>query len=196
MQTLFGVDYSWARPDPRCLRGFGVAFALRYLSIDPGKRLAWLELERLLGAGVAVGLVGQERHNTLAEFTPEAGYADAVRYREQAATLGARRAAPIHFPIDFDATEAELRDVIVHYANAYRDGLAGQYAAGVYGSKRVVSFALDNWPGVPFAWQTYAWSGGAVEPRAQLYQFLNGQSVCGAAVDFDVCRDPRSLAWA
>jgi hypothetical protein len=45
-------------------------------------------------------------------------------------------------------------------------------------------------------WQTYAWSGGRLDPAADLYQWHNGQKFGGAAVDFDRIIHARALgAW-
>jgi hypothetical protein len=38
---------------------------------------------------------------------------------------------------------------------------------------------------VAFGWQTYAWSHGHWDPRAQLQQYRNDQFIGGVSVDFD-----------
>jgi hypothetical protein len=45
-------------------------------------------------------------------------------------------------------------------------------------------------------WQTYAWSNGRLSAQADLYQYLNGQQMAGAQVDFDRIIHPDQLgAW-
>ena len=38
---------------------------------------------------------------------------------------------------------------------------------------------------VSFGWQTYAWSGGQWDNRAQIQQYRNDKLVGGVSVDFD-----------
>lgn len=89
--------------------------------------------------------------------------------------------APVYFAIDTDTTD------YLGVAN-YLDGtrsVIGLPRNGVYGSYEVVSHALNVGGLVTYAWQTYAWSGGALDPRVNLYQHLNGQTLAGHTVDLD-----------
>jgi hypothetical protein len=58
----------------------------------------------------------------------------------------------------------------------------------VYGSASIVDglrkARLCRW-----GWQTYAWSGGRLSTRAQLYQYSNGHTLAGVSCDYN-----RSLA--
>jgi hypothetical protein len=47
-----------------------------------------------------------------------------------------------------------------------------------------------------FAWQTYAWSGGQWDSRAQLRQTRNDVTVGGAACDSDVSMAPATVTTA
>lgn len=178
--TLTGVDYSFSRPSPRQLAKGGYRFAFRYLSHDPGKNITERELLSLSRAGVAVGLVwelGGERVLGGAQ----AGERDAREAKAQAAALG-MSAEPIFFAVDFDVTPAQkLR--MGEYFRAVEKVL-GHERTGCYGGfyavRYLVGKKLCRW-----FWQTAAWSGGRVHPRADFYQYRNGATVAGGQVDLN-----------
>jgi hypothetical protein len=94
--------------------------------------------------------------------------------------------------VDYDASEDDLDGRITEYFNGVWDIFGGKYTIGVYGSFRVCEHAKGHWPGVPFRWQTRAWSGGAFSSGAHLYQ--DGyEEVCGVQCDVnDAYENP---AW-
>jgi Rv2525c-like, glycoside hydrolase-like domain len=178
----FGVDYSSGNADPAKLKAAGVSFVCRYLS-TPGnpKNLTLAEAKRLRAGGLAIVTVFETtRGRALAGRA--AGVSDAHSAESQALACGMPPGSPLYFAVDFDATPGQQLQI-----NAYLGGAAsvlGWQRVGIYGGYWPVKRALDA--GVcKYGWQTYAWSGGQWDPRAQLQQFRNGQRLAGLEVDFD-----------
>jgi len=176
-----GCDYSFARPSPASLVSLGYKFAARYLSGDPGggKDLTSSEASSLTAAGLDIVLVW-ETTGTDATNGYNQGVSDATGAKNEAAAVGQPSTRPIYFAIDFDATSADAASI-----NAYFQGVAsviGLSRTGVYGGYYIVN-ELFNAGRVTFAWQTYAWSGGSWDSRAQLRQTQNG--VDGDQLDDD-----------
>ena len=70
--------------------------------------------------------------------------------------------------------------------NSYFDGVAsviGRSRTGAYGGYHVIKELFDNGK-ITWGWQTYAWSNGLWDKRAQLRQVLNG--IDGGDVDKDL----------
>jgi Domain of unknown function (DUF1906) len=173
-----GVDYSYDRPDPAALVAAGKRFACRYLSDNPSKNLTRAEAD----AGAAAGLwwvVVWEEHGGGLTTPPAESAAESIR---QAQALGIPAGRPIYAAIDWDAQPAEFDDIEI-WLRGYAAAL-GPFVAGMYGSEQVCAAMLDR--GVlSWAWQTYAWSGSALDPRAQLYQYSNNVQCAGANVDLN-----------
>jgi hypothetical protein len=176
-----GVDYSYARPSPAGIRGAGYTFAVRYLSHDPSKNISAGEAKALIGAGVdVVSNWESTADSTLGGYN--AGVSDAQAATAQAAAAGSPEGRPIYFSIDFDATPGQQATI-----DAYMDGAAsviGRGRVGAYGGYWVVKRLFDDGK-IAFGWQTYAWSGGNWDPRAQLRQVHNDVSVAGGDCDID-----------
>lgn len=89
---------------------------------------------------------------------------------------------PIFFAVDFDASSGQEAAI-----STYLDGAAsvlGKAGTGVYGGYTVVKHALDG-DHCRWAWQTYAWSGGKWDTRAQLQQYSNDHVIGGVGLDYD-----------
>lgn len=173
------LDYSFARPDPANIKNQGFEGVLRYLSPNAGKNLTAGERDALRAAGLGIGLVWEWYANRAVEGRA-AGLADGKAAMDQANALGFPQYLPIYFAVDWDATP-EQQGPINDYFTGVRDAMAGRKVgvyAGFYPLKRLFDAQL-----VQYGWQTYAWSGGQWDPRAQLRQTLNGQ--WGRSVDFD-----------
>jgi hypothetical protein len=177
-----GVDYAWAspKPSPDCLRQAGADFIMRYFSHDPAKDLTQAELDAAVAAGLTVGVVWETTSSRM--LSGHAGGMDDARDADLMAVHLGMTGIPLYFACDFDATEAEQPLI-----DAYMDGVisiigkarAGMYA-GYYPLKRAWDAGKLSW-----GWQTYAWSGGLWDPRAQLRQVQNGVTVCGTPADWD-----------
>lgn len=179
-----GVDYSWARPGSGALRNAGKKFVWRYLYADGqgGKGLDKSELDELTAGGLDV-VVGYEAGASRALDGRQAGIDDAHAALAQLAALGLPN-MPIYLATDFDAPDysagndprQDLGPIADYYdgARSVLGNMTGGYGS-YYVIKRLFDAGLINW-----GFQTYAWSGGQWDPRAQLQQYLNGQNINGA----------------
>lgn len=187
-----GVDYAWGRPSIGSLHAGGYAFAARYLSWDTtGKNLSHSEAEDLRSHGVDVVVVW-ESGATNALGGHSQGVADAKEAEKQAKECGQPDGRPIYFAVDFDASSGEEGAI-----GSYFDGVAsvlGRDRTGVYGGYYVVKHLFDTGK-VHYAWQTYAWSAGQWDKRAQLRQVLNDISVGGVDSDLDHAVAPDYGQW-
>ncbi|MFI1096611.1 glycoside hydrolase domain-containing protein [Streptomyces sp. NPDC020917] len=181
-----GVDYSWGRPRPGVTAGQGYRFACRYLSYDTtGKNLSASEAQALIAAGLDIVCVWETSASEAL-----GGYAVGAQSARDAQSLavscGMPAGRPIYFAVDFDATPGQQAVL-----DAYFDGVAsvlGRGRTGAYGGYYPIQRLFDDGK-ITWGWQTYAWSGGQWEPRAQLRQVQNGITVDGADCD-------RDEAWA
>lgn len=187
---MFGIDATGTHNAAQ-LSAAGVKFVARYLSQDPAKNLTHAELQGLRAAGINIVTVWETQANRALQAFP-AGAADAKAAQAQLSALGAPRNAPVFFAVDFDATPGDQTLI-----NAYFRGAAsvlGLKRVGVYGGywplKRLFDAGL-----VKFGWQTYAWSGGNWDKRAQLRQYKNSQTLAGLSVDFDMAMVANYGQW-
>ncbi|MUN36113.1 glycoside hydrolase domain-containing protein [Actinomadura litoris] len=190
--AVFGVDYAWGRPGADALRNAGVKFVCRYLSHDKtGKNLTRPEAEELSDAGLWLVVVWESTASR-ALGGREAGEADARAAAEQAAALDMPDDRPVYFAVDFDATSDQQDEI-----NAYLDGAAsvlGRDRVGVYAGHGPVGRAFDAGK-ITYGWQTYAWSGGRWDARAQLQQYSNDHEINGVGVDYDRAMDHDYGQW-
>ena len=178
-----GMDYSWHRPGGAAIAAAGFEFVVRYVPYpgDGGKGLEAPELADLRANGLAVCLVWETTAGRALDGY-EAGRFDATMSHTSAARLGFPADRPIYFAVDFDAQPTQYAAI-----DAYLRGCAdviGIDRVGVYGSFDVVRHC-DQFGTARWLWQTYAWSGGRVYPANDLYQYLNGQTLNGGAVDYN-----------
>lgn len=183
------LDYSFARPDPAEIKAQGFTGVMRYLSPNAGKNLDAGERDALRAQGLSIGLVWEWYANRANEGR-DAGIADARSAAAQAGALGFPAYLPIYFAVDWDATEQEQGNI-----NAYFDGIRSVFSgrklgvyAGYWPLKRLFDAQLVN-----YGWQTYAWSGGNWDSRAQMRQTLNGQ--WNGQVDFDETESDDAGLW-
>jgi hypothetical protein len=159
------------------LQANGVQFVCRYLSDGLPKDITKQELDSLLGAGIAVVLNWETNGQTPSSAQ---GAADARAAQQEAATLGLGDAV-IYFSADFDPTDKT--DEI----NAYMTGVAsvlGKERTGLYSGYAGIQAYFDAGIG-DYGWQTYAWSSGQWDTRAQLQQWNNSVVWDGTQVDQD-----------
>src|SRR5436190_21133559 len=97
-----GVDYSYSRPDPACMKRNGVTLALRYTSIgSSGRNLSRGEAHRLLAAGLDVAIVFQESKGHMLGGAA-AGRAAAKASLAMARAAGAPAGIVHYFALDVD----------------------------------------------------------------------------------------------
>lgn len=177
-----GVDYSWDRPSPQGLRDAGYTFAVRYLSYSTtGKNVTAPEASALIAAGLDVVANWEFGASDVLEGR-DRGASDAAEALRQAVEVGVPGDRPIYFAVDFDAS-ADQQPVI----DAYFDGVAsvlGVARTGAYAGFGPLQRLFDGGK-IAFGWQTYAWSGGRWDPRAQLRQVRNSVVIAGGECDID-----------
>jgi hypothetical protein len=177
----FGIDYAWTHPSPGAIKAAGYDFACRYLSRDTAKNLTADEARALTAEGISV-VANWEMAAQAALKGKAQGIADAKDALAQAEAAGMPDHRPIYFSVDFDASEAQQAAI-----NDYFDGVASVLTlgrTGGYGGYWPLS-RLFNAKKITWGWQTYAWSGGHWDGRAQLRQIQNGIKVAGVDCDRD-----------
>jgi hypothetical protein len=187
-----GLDEAWDRATPQQLLAYGARFVCRYLGEDvTGKNLTYAEARVLSSFGI--GIVSNYEYNPGAA---KRGFAEGQRVARladaQHRACGGPGDRPIYFSVDFDASSADLPAIGQYFAGIA--SVIGVQRTGAYGEFQVIKFLFDvgaiNW-----GWQTYAWSNGAWDPRAQLRQVLNGIHVAGHDMDRDEAQVADVGAW-
>lgn len=181
--SLPGMDYSFSRPDPKKIFDAGFRHVGRYLWSEKqsngstNKGLSKAEYDALVAAGLKVWLIYEEDgEELLGGF--DAGVRVAKAAEDYRKKLGLGN-LPIYFNVDFDAQASQL-DAILKAL----DGIAsviGLDRTGLYAGYGPIKAAFDA-NKIKWGFQTYAWSGGKWDTRAQLQQWSNGQ--WGDSVDF------------
>jgi glycoside hydrolase-like protein len=192
---MLGVDYSYDHPTVAELKAAGVTFVFRYISSDPandgnGKNLLPAETQALLAAGIAIGVVVEEHKQRMKEGRAK-GVADA-QHADQTVTALGMAGIPVYFAADWDVSSTEQAAV-----NAYLDGAAsviGLNRVGIYGGINPLKGALDAGKAT-YAWQTYAWSAGQWEPRANVRQVQNSVALGSGTVDKDESQQTDFGQW-
>jgi hypothetical protein len=199
--TTTGVDEAWARAPISVLNASGYRFVVRYLSYDTtGKNLSLAEAQALSAAGLAV-VSNWEYAAQAARNGHAQGIRDATEAARQHTADGGPPDRPIYFSVDYDVPDyapnagdpAAKLGPIADYFRAVAS-VIGPSRVGAYGGywpiKRLFDAGLIRW-----GWQTYAWSGGQWDSRAQLRQVQNGVTVGGADVDIDKAQIPDFGQW-
>jgi len=181
-----GIDYSYGSGlSAAAMKNAGKHFVCRYLATLPNSKcINKAEASNLLHAGLSVVLVWETTADRCLSGRG-GGQADAREADRQARGLG-MTGIPLYFACDIDSTPGQQAAI-----NGYLDGCAsviGHNRTGLYGGYWPVSRAFSAGK-IRFGWQTYAWSGGNLDKRAQLYQYRNGVKLGPADVDLD-----RSMA--
>jgi hypothetical protein len=181
------ADYSFTRPSFAALKAAGVVGVSRYLcwvnTNTYGKIIFKPEYDGLLAAGIDVILNWEfDAQDELGGAS--SGSIQATEAVRQAKLLGYPAGATIYFSGDFDETPGEASTVAAYFQAAAPIVHAAGYRIGVYGDYYVVGRLFDA-KLIDDAWQTYAWSGGQWDPRANMRQTLNGVSIGGQDADLD-----------
>lgn len=167
-------DLSWARPGGAALKAAGFTGVMRYFSNDTGKNLSHDELVDYLNNGLDVGAVW-ESTQTRGLSGAAGGDADGKQALAEAEAVG--YTGKLYAAFDFDANDAQ-KPILAAYQDAFNAATGRSRAA--YGGYWVIKYLFDNGH-IDYGWQTLAWSGGQVDPRAQLYQ--DGQNEFNGQVD-------------
>lgn len=183
--AIEGVDYAWGRPNPAVLAGMGKKFACRYLSWLPnGKVMTADEVRALAAAGIAVvsnwEYYGDWDHDYSGGYTK--GRQHAIEADRQHRAYGGPPDRPIYFSTDFAPTADQMPTVGEYYRGVASE--IGIARTGAYGGIGTVRYLFDR-DLIKWGWQTYAWSGGAWDGRAQIQQYRNGVWIDGVDCDLD-----------
>lgn len=199
-----GIDQSWGQTDPKSALAAGVRLVSMYLSWDPSKNLtlarglAYLRV----GIGLLFNWESQAGAPLKGAAQGKADATEAVRLTKlllgqfAAAGFKPNRRIIIYFSCDRDVTPAQYAVIAAYYRAAKAVCAAAGFGIGVYGEAALVSYLHQQ--GITDAeWQTYAWSGGVLSPDADFFQYLNGQTLGGASVDFDriIHADQLGALW-
>lgn len=159
MAEILWADYSWARPDVGKYEG-----VMRYLHANRGTRpdLTGAEVNDLHRQGKPIGLIWQADKGGAGEGK-QRGADDAQRANREADKLGAPATAAIFYTVDSGSLSPA--DVAPYFAGVR--SVPGR-PVGIYGSADIVDWAHDV--GIPWRWQTLAWSRGVISKHAHLYQ--------------------------
>jgi hypothetical protein len=181
---LPGVDEDWDRATPQQLVNLGVAFVVRYCSYDhTGKNLTASEANVLASAGLWIVTVWEYDPDAPLNGYPQ-GVKDATAYIDQMRPLGQPSGSVAYMALDRDFPP-DRYPIIGRYLQGADSVLwrAG-YRTGAYCKYDLGRWLLDRGI-VKWVWQTYAWSGGKWDPRAQIRQVANGVNLGGHHVDKD-----------
>lgn len=162
-----GVDFAFGAPSASFMHSHGWSFGASYLSTDPGKNWQLGQFRSLQRGGIA-GVAVWETSAERALGGCGAGRADARSAWAEAKPFGFR---VIYFAVDFELQGSHAGTVKSYFRCAAQVG--GANKTGVYGGIFTMEVVLDSGT-VHYGWQTYAWSGGRWDGKAQLQQFLNG----------------------
>jgi hypothetical protein len=161
--------------------GRAVTFVCRYLSHSAGKNLTRKEADTLTAGGIWMAVVWETTADR-ALSGKAGGIADAKEALRQATVCGMPDDRPIYFAVDWDASASQqsaINQYLIGCASVLGVDRVGLYAG--YGPiTRAFSAGVIAW-----GWQTYAWSGGELSTKAQLYQYSNGHTVGGIGCDYN-----------
>lgn len=179
-----GYD-SGTRLDAHAVVADGGSFVIRYLSRGSWTQVSADEIAEYVGAGLKVGLVF-ETTETRALGGYAAGKSDAEYVLASLVSLGLPRNMEVFFSVDSDVDPVSVDPYFQGVHDTYADG-------GVYGSYRVV-MQIENEFGVA-GWQTAAWSNGARDAAAMLFQSGGQTQIGGVTVDIDYAQSLGNWAY-
>jgi hypothetical protein len=202
MSKPTGIDQSWGYANPQAAKNAGVEVVMMYLSPDASKNATPAKVKTYLDVGIGV-ILGWESLASRALQGTAAGKADAQEASRQAQTLvealGTKYKPAgkivIYFAVDFDTNPSQYAQLDAYLSAAGEVLHPRGYEVGVYAEADYIEHTAQR-KITDAEWQTYAWSGGQVAAAADFLQYLNGQTLGGASVDFDRIIHEHTLgAW-
>ncbi|MDC3414698.1 DUF1906 domain-containing protein [Aquibacillus sp. 3ASR75-11] len=168
----------------------GYDFLCRYYAPSgEDKLLSKSEAQDISNAGMDVVTVWEWGNTSASHFTYNNGLDDGRSAVSRALEVGQPFDTAIYFAVDYPASMEDISSIKDYFSgvqdamNESRHYNGGGWVPGVYGSYMVVR-EMDN-AGILYKWQTYTWSSGKVYDYNNIYQYSNGQTVCGHSVDYD-----------
>lgn len=200
MSNPTGIDQSWGFASPAEAKKRGVEVVMMYLSPDPSKNATVTKITAYFRVMIGV-IFGWEATATRALQGADAGAADAAEACRQLKALiqqvghEPKNRVVIYFAVDFDTDPSQYPALDDYLTAAGKVCHASGFAIGVYAEADYVEHTAGR-KITDAEWQTYAWSGGRVAAAADFLQYLNGQTLGGASVDFDRIIHEHTLgAW-
>lgn len=190
------ADFSFARIPAATLVAAGVKNVFRYLAYLPnGKVITKPERDEDVAAGITIHY-NWETTATRPLDGPAAGTQDGAEAGRQLAALGdAGHTVICSVDADPSGLSAQQFDTIHQYLSAF--AAASGSPVGVYGGAKLID-ASAAWLDVKERWQTAAWSGQYLSPRADYYQRIGHSwslpGVAPNAYDEDVIVHPGNVA--
>ena len=213
------VDFAVRQVSPEQIKAAGYDGALVYVSeLRPGATFDFKPVTReytdgLIAAGLHVVSIYQFGKpgwpNAPSDVTRgyDGGVADAQTALRLHGAAGGPNSAPIFFSVDEDISADTWKSTAIQWFRGINSVL-GIERTGIYGGARQVGWAIGDGvvghsttPGYRWAWQTRAWSGGAREPAAVLFQREvvtasdPGAIIDGVSVDVDDVLAPDFGQW-
>ena len=181
-----------------CLRGAGVKTIIRYYARDtsnPAKVVRRAEAQAIAAAGMRLGVVQESRNGDKPSgFSKAIGFEDGRHSRSYAhSEIDQPAGTAIYFGVDFDASAAQVSNLIVPYFQGVADAFAEAnglpaYRVGVYGSGRTLRAVL-NANLAEFAWlaQSTGWAGHAAFLASGDFALnqRGSTNLCGIGIDPD-----------
>lgn len=179
--------------DAHALSLVGIQGACRYLGAKThpefGKGITPSELTALTQNGLKVVFIWEGNPTYRSYFTAPQGVRDATDALTELGWLGIAPSLDItvYFSVDFDANSNADFIAVDNYLVAVDQTFAGKYGVGVYGGAPVLEYLHSGQARSKprHYWQTVAWSGGHELDYAAMYQYSNGQMLCGVNVDLN-----------
>ncbi|WP_445167726.1 DUF1906 domain-containing protein [Mycolicibacterium sp. Dal123E01] len=213
------IDFAVRQVAPEQIKAAGYDGALVYVSeLRPGATFDFKPVtreytDRLIAAGLHVVSIYQYGKpgwpNAPSDFTRgyDGGVADAQTALRLHGAAGGPVSAPIFFSVDEDINSDIWKSTATQWFRGINSVL-GVERTGMYGGARQLGWAIGDGvighsttPGYRWAWQTRAWSGGAREPAAVLFQREvvtasdPGAIIDGMSVDVDDVLAPDFGQW-
>jgi hypothetical protein len=214
------IDFTHRLVPPDQIKSAGFDGALVYVSeLRPGADFDFKPVTReyadaLRAAGLQIVSCYQYGKpgwpNAPSDYTRgyEGGVADAQTALRLHGAAGGPDSAPIFFSVDEDIDLETWNTVAVEWFRGINSVL-GMHRTGMYGHANACGWAIrdgvigaSTTAGHAWAWQTRAWSDGAREPAAVLYQDVivtptdPGVRLGGTNVDVDLVLAPDFGQWA
>lgn len=170
---------TYGMPSDSELRMAGCVGASRYIAHDSGKHVTSAQVRHIHALGKTVSLNFEDSAGNAKGGTRQ-GRTDATFTVDTARSLGAPHGVGLFFSVDYEAhTGQSAMGVILNYFRGVAPiARKAGYLVGAYGDKDVIA-ALLNAKLIDLGWQTAAWSYGARDARAVLFQdrFTQGYDV-------------------
>ena len=179
-----GFDYGAGPIPPSVIKGASRNFVCRYVA--PGKWTKMLapELKEILASGLDLVTIWELTKTRSVEGGFDGGAADMAEAMNYIKSIGGPANTPVYIAADdFGAITATDFTKIKSYVDG-AVSVRGWNLTGAYGGIRTIKYLADR-NTCKYYWQTFAWSSGQWDQRAQLQQYKNEVPLGSYTVDYD-----------